>query len=216
MKNQLIVTISFCFLLFSQSLFAQKYFNILEAPRDLPFIDGKVTYQGILEIEGASMADLYGFAKKFIAETYTSTDAAIDMDDTLNGVIVVKGRSDVPLTWYEKNGGKVEQAYDKASVKHLLIFEIKNGRLRYTIKDLVAEKSITYYTLYSSHSADYSTAIETHFTHRKNFDQIEDPNKKEMASANYSGAFLVGSHKYFTDFSARFEPYFKKQKAEDW
>ncbi len=37
-----------------------------------------------------------------------------------------------------------------------------------------------------------------------------------MASANYSGAFVVGCHNYFSAFAESIEPYFKKQKAEDW
>lgn len=216
MINLKISTILFCLTFFSHSLLGQRYFNILEIPKDLPIMEGKVTYQGIIEIENSSMSDLYGFAKKFIAETYNSTDAAIDMDDTLNGVIVVKGRSDVPLNWFEKRAGKIEEVLDKASVKHILILELKDSRLRYTIKDLIAEKSVTYFSLYSSHSEDYSIPIETHISHRKNFDQIEKPKNREMASANYSGAFLVGCHKYFEAFAEGIEPYFQKQKAEDW
>ena len=207
MKNQLTVILSFCFILISQSIFAQRYFNILEAPSDLPFIDGKVTYQGIIEIEGASMADLYGFAKKFIAESYKSTDAAIDMDDTLNGVIVVKGRSSVLLTWHQKNQGRVEKMNSIAIVDHLLIFEMKEGRLRYTIKDLVGDKSLLY---------PYSVSIETHFSIRNGFNQTQEPKRTERALANYSGAFLVGTHEYYTAFSAGIEPYLKKQIAEDW
>lgn len=196
--------------------FAQKYPSIVEAPQDITIKEGKIIYQGVIEIEDSKMAVLYGFAKKFIAENYKSTDAAIDMDDTLNGVIVVKGRADVPLIWYETKSGRLEKVTDKASVKHVLIFELKDNRLRYTLKDFVAENSVTYQSLYSFRTVDFEVTIEEHMKHRKAFDLISQPKNKDMASANYSGAFLVGVNEYFTVFSSRIEPYMKNQKSEDW
>lgn len=207
---------SILFFLIISNSFAQKYPSIVEAPQDLPIKEGKITYQGVVEIEGSKMAELYGFAKKFIAETYKSTDAAIDMDDTLNGVIVVKGRADVPLIWYETKSGRLEKVTDKASVKHVLIFEMKDNRLRYTLKDFVAENSVTYQSLYSFRTVDFEVTIEEHLEHRKAFDLISQPKNKDMASANYSGAFLIGVHEFFTIFSSRIEPYMKNQKSEDW
>jgi hypothetical protein len=214
MKNSFIVILFILFALLTSNTFGQKYINILEPPQDLPIKNGIVTYQGVIDVEGATLAELYGFAKKFIAENYKSTDAPIDMDDTLNRVIVVKGRSDIPLIWYENKPHKVEKMMTSVSVNHVLIFELKANRLRFTFKDLVsAEKTVT--------SLGYSytypqVSIETHLEKRKLFDQIENPKNKEMASANYSGAFLVGCHEYFKRFSSQIEPYIKSQKAEDW
>lgn len=207
---------SILFFLIIPNSFAQKYPSIIEPPQDLPIKNGKIIYQEVIEIQGSKMAELYGFAKKFIAENYKSTDAAIDMDDTLNGVIVVKGRADVPLIWYETKSGRLEKVTDKASVKHVLIFELKDNKLRYTLKDFVAENSVTYQSLYSFRTVDFEVTIEEHLSHRKAFDFISQPKNKDMASANYSGAFLVGVHEFFTIFSSRLEPYMKSQKSEDW
>jgi hypothetical protein len=35
-----------------------------------------------------------------------------------------------------------------------------------------------------------------------------------MAQFNFSAAYLVGTHEYYTSFSNRIEPYFKNQKSE--
>jgi hypothetical protein len=139
MKRKVFIIWFFGLMLLAQSSFGQKYFNLIEAPKDLPLKDGFITYQGVIEIPNASMAQLYGFAKKFIAETYTNTEVAIDMDDTLNGVIVVKAKSAILVEWFEKNSGRVERAQKVAFTKYVLIFETKDGRLRYTIKDFVLQ-----------------------------------------------------------------------------
>lgn len=214
MKNGLSIIWLFAFILFSQNAFSQKYINLLEIPKDLPLKDGIVTYQGIIEIPGASMAELYGYAKKFIAESYNSTDAAIDMDDTLNGVVVVKGKSNVPLKWVEQQAGRIETVNSKAYTKHVLIFEIKEGRLRYTLKDFVLDASVTYSLWYTV--TDYNIPIEYHISKRLSYDPNLKYKNLEMSQFNFSGAFVVGCHEYFTEFSKKIEPYFKNQKSEDW
>jgi hypothetical protein len=199
---------------FSSTAFSQKYFNILDAPKDLPIKNGIVTYQGVIEIPGSSMTELYGFAKKFIAETYNSTDAAIDMDDTLNGVIVVKGKSYIPLKWVQRVGGKIETIKSVVLTKHVLIFEVKDNRLRFTVKDIVLDSSVTYTLLYTL--TDYNIPIEFHLKKRLSFDQSKTYKGYEMAQFNFSGAYLVGTHDYYTTFSNKIEPYFKNQKLEEW
>jgi hypothetical protein len=199
---------------FSSAAFSQKYFNILDIPKDLPIKNEIVTYQGVIEIPGSSMAELYGFAKKFIAETYNSTDAAIDMDDTLNGVIVVKGKSYIPIKWVQRVGGKIETIKSVVLTKHVLIFEMKDNRLRFTVKDIILDSTVTYTLLYTL--TDYNIPIEFHLEKRLSFDQSKTYKGYEMAQFNFSAAYLVGTHEYYTAFSNRIEPYFKNQKSEDW
>lgn len=214
MNKSLILVVFLYLTVFFQEAIAQKYFNILDIPRDLPIKDDKIIYQGIIEIEGASMKELYGFAKKFIAETYNSTDAAIDMDDTLNGVIVVKGRSEVPISWVQKVGGRIETVNDKASTKHLLIFEMKDNRIRFTLKDLVLDSKVFYTSFYQV--VDFNIPIEYHLNLRKTYNPSKKYKPFEIRQMNFSAAYLVACHKYFTDFGNRIEPYFKNQKSEVW
>ena len=206
------ILILILFLQVTSNSFAQKYPSIVESPTDLPIKDGRVVYQGIIEVPGSNMAELYGFAKKFIAENYKNTDAAIDMDDSLNGVIIVKGRADVPIIWYENKAGRLEKVGSTASVKHVLIFEIKENRLRYTFKDFIAENSVTYQSLYSFRTVDFEVSVEEHLGHRLAYNSIPDPKNKDMSSANYSGAFLVAVNEFFKNFSGKIEPYMKNQK----
>jgi hypothetical protein len=185
--------------------FSQKYINILDIPRDLPIVDGKVTYQGIIEIEGASMAQLHGYAKKFIAETYKSTDAAIDMDDIINGVIVVKGRSDVPLKWVEQHGRWVKDVQIRASTNHILIFDLKDDKFRYSIKEIAQDNQSL-----------YGGSIESHVSLRESYNPSSKYKRRELGRINYSAAYVVGCHEYFQNYSNRLETYFIKQKLEDW
>jgi len=213
MKKNFILFGLFTLLLFCQNTFAQRYINILEAPKDIPLKNGKVTYQGIIEIPGASMKELYGFAKKFIAETYKSSEAVIDMDDTLNGVVVVKASSAVLREWLENKNGKVLRYNDVAFTKYQLIIEVKDEKLRFTMNDFVLR---TTSELIRLSVPDINNEVEGYIVKSDQFDPTKEYKNSELASFNFTRSFLVGFHSHFTTYSKAFELYLKNQKSEDW
>src|ERR1700710_520458 len=57
----------------------------------LPYKDGKVIYQQIDTINGATKTQLYDKAKLWVANAFKSANAVIQIDDKENGQIVGKG-----------------------------------------------------------------------------------------------------------------------------
>jgi Domain of unknown function (DUF4468) with TBP-like fold len=86
--------------------------------------DGRYGYQAVVTVEGAEAGELLSRARAWIAQNYGSAKAVIQLDDTA-GTIVVKGTFAIPWMIYD-NG---------ADIHHVLTFEAKAGRYRYTLSD---------------------------------------------------------------------------------
>ena len=109
------------FLMLSSIVFAQ----------ELPINEktGKVSYEGIVKVEGSSATDLYIKANEWFAMTFNSANNVIQMQDKDAGKIIGKGAIEV-----EKSG------YPNGVFDFTIKFTAKEGRYRYVITDIAHDK----------------------------------------------------------------------------
>ncbi len=88
-----------------------------------------ITYQAVVPVEGAPAAELYSRAKLWIANSYRSAKTVIDLDDKESGRLIVKGTFTIPVP-----AGLITKA---TTYRHQLTIEVKDGRFRYTLTNLV-------------------------------------------------------------------------------
>ena len=118
------------YLLFSLILLA-KFAGAADYP--LPPIDsetGKFQYQEVVNLDSTiSKNEIYSKVKEWVAINYKQAKDVIQMDDKEAGKIIVKGN--FPITYY----------MNEAWIYHTLTIEIKDGRYRYTLTDLIFENN---------------------------------------------------------------------------
>ena len=123
MKNVLLL----CLLCYSLSAAAQDPYAGI--PRDSA--TGKLAYQGIVPVPGASKEALFVRAHEWVSATFRSAKDVVQLDDKQAGVLVVKGcyiptsigSTGIYATYYW----------------HTVKIEVKDGRFRYTITDFYKE-----------------------------------------------------------------------------
>jgi uncharacterized protein with TBP-like fold DUF4468 len=93
--------------------------EIKTPPRDAA--TGRFAYQGVVEVDGISAADLYSRAKAWVATTYRSAKDVVQLDDTTAGRLIAKGN--FAVSWM----------MSPAWIRHTLTIEVKDGRFRYTL-----------------------------------------------------------------------------------
>ena len=94
----------------------------------LPLIDGKITYTGVVQIDSISSAELYKRSKRWFFDTYNSGKDVIQLDDKENGEIIGKGYFE---TYWQSSflGGMNINVYQTIKV------QVKDGRYKYEITD---------------------------------------------------------------------------------
>ena len=100
----------------------------LAAEETLPTLpkleSGQYGYQEVVTVEGVESPELLSRARAWVAKTYESANAVIQLDDPA-GTLVVKGIFTVKAYL----GG--------ASINHVITIEAKSGRYRCTLSDYV-------------------------------------------------------------------------------
>jgi hypothetical protein len=109
------------FLMLSSVVFAQE-FSINEKT-------GKISYEGIVKIDGASATDLYIKANEWFATTFNSASNVIQMQDKDAGKIIGKAAIEV------ENRGYPNGVFD-----FTIKFTAKEGRYRYVLTDIAHDK----------------------------------------------------------------------------
>ena len=110
----------FGFFLFSTTLlFAQQ--------TQLPTENGKVIYQGVVEANGFTQAQLYANAKKWIANTFNSSKDVIQYDDNSSEII---GKGVLPVQW------PVKKMLIPSNAAHTFKLKFKDGKYQYSIYDI--------------------------------------------------------------------------------
>lgn len=59
----------------------------------LPISDGKVVYEGVIQMDSICKYDLYFRAKRVIIDQFRNSKGAIQHDDKDNGIIIGKGKA---------------------------------------------------------------------------------------------------------------------------
>lgn len=88
----------------------------------------RITYEGVVQVPGASKADLYSRAHDWVAKTYRSANDVLQLQDKDAGHLIVKGFT--PVSSRGSNFGLV---------RHTLTIYVKDGRYKYVVTDLIHE-----------------------------------------------------------------------------
>ncbi|TGE22827.1 DUF4468 domain-containing protein [Hymenobacter metallicola] len=88
----------------------------------------KVTYSEVIQVPGASKADLYSRAKLWAAKTFPSTDATVQLTDAEAGRIIARG-------WTRINIVTLGIA-NPMKLWFLVQIDVKDGRYRSIVTDL--------------------------------------------------------------------------------
>lgn len=87
-----------------------------------------ITYEGVVQVPGATKADLYARAHDWVARSYRSANDVLQLQDKDAGHLIVKGFTRV-----------ASKGSDFGLVRHTLTIYVKDGRYKYTITDLIHE-----------------------------------------------------------------------------
>jgi hypothetical protein len=86
---------------------------------------GHVRFQGVVQVEGAGAAELYGRAKLWAAKAFVSAKDVVQLDDPAGGRLILKGTHDEAY-------GLTERVWFHLT----LTVEVKDGRYRWTLDQL--------------------------------------------------------------------------------
>jgi hypothetical protein len=99
-----------------------------DSPMALP-VDSdthKVTYSGVVEVAGATQAQLYSRAYEWVVRTYKSAPDVLQMQDKESGKIILKGYTHALV-----------RGRECGPVSHTFSIYLKDGRYKYDITDFV-------------------------------------------------------------------------------
>lgn len=95
---------------------------------NLPIKDGKIYYEGVVEVAGKTKNQLYASAKNFLLEAFVSSKAVIESEDKEDGNISGKGINPVLL--------KLNFMYNGNFADEMIIqIDCKDGKYRYRFYD---------------------------------------------------------------------------------
>jgi hypothetical protein len=95
---------------------------------NLPLKEGKIYYEGIVEVPGKTKTQLYASAKRFLLESFVSSKAVIESEDKEDGNISGKGINPVIL--------KLNFLYNGNFSDEMIIqIDCKDGKYRYRFYD---------------------------------------------------------------------------------
>lgn len=100
----------------------------------LPEIDGKVTYQEVIEVPKTNSDELYQRAKLWFVNEFKTSEHVIELDSRTDGIIAGNGITSLII---QSLGYSIETVVD-FSIK----IEIKESRYRYTISNFLLTNSV--------------------------------------------------------------------------
>ena len=106
------------------------------ADADLPPLSAtthRITYEGVVQVPGASQADLFARARAWVSQTYDQQNAQPTQQDAASGQIQLRGARLVQV--YQTYQGVPRASY-AGVVRHLLTIYVKDGRYKYVLTDL--------------------------------------------------------------------------------
>lgn len=101
----------------------------------------QVTYTGVVEVPGATQAQLYSRAFEWVAKRYNSAKDVVQMQDKESGKIVVKGITT----------GHAAKGHEYGTVTHTFSLYMKDGKYKYDITNFRHEYFAT-----GRYAGDYS------------------------------------------------------------
>jgi hypothetical protein len=89
---------------------------------------GKITYTGVVQVDGTNKADLYARAREWFTDNFKSADAVLEMEDKEAGILVGKAYSDIT--------GMTATMMHAMKMWYNVKVEVKDNRYRYTINQI--------------------------------------------------------------------------------
>ena len=124
--------ITLLLILFTSFLHSQKDKTVI-LPIDKT--TGKITYQGVVKVDGVGSEELYLRARSWFAHSFNSANHVIQMDNLDSGIIVGKGLFNVN---YKNPLGFISQG---GAVHFSLDVRVKEGRFKYVLTDIKYDSS---------------------------------------------------------------------------
>lgn len=88
----------------------------------------KVTYTGVVAVQGAKQSELYTRAKLWLAMTYDDPKDVVKVDEKDAGLLVLRAYTDIPIRFSPVATIPVQQ-----EMSYTLMLNFKDGRYKYTI-----------------------------------------------------------------------------------
>lgn len=117
------ILLAFCFLLLNHYSHAQTWEKLLPADS----VTHKICYQGVVQVPGATQAELYSRAREWFASSFGSAKAVLEMDDASVGKLIGNANS----RYYEHYLGN---QLDMVLWRRINV-QVKDGRFKYVISD---------------------------------------------------------------------------------
>lgn len=100
----------------------------------------RISYQGVVQVPGASQAELYRRARAWVGQAYTQQNADITRDDPAAGELQLHG--DQLVQKYQDFNGVPRGTY-AGVVRHTLTVYVKDNRYKYVLTDFVHDAQST-------------------------------------------------------------------------
>lgn len=189
---------------------------------EIPIIEGERGYREIITLQD-STKNLYQDLQLFLTNKYASAkdviDLSLDMSDQSTGIIVAKGKFQVPTLGYNVQGKKYFKNVTNYLVDHQITFEIKENRVRATLNSfLVQEPPLDYTDLMGNVTRiDYP---------KKSIQEVIDFTQLSFLDDSLQGRINIAKRYAFSDFLNSFHQmcesylneveFFLNQKKDDW
>jgi hypothetical protein len=152
----------------------------------LPFDETthQITYQGVVEVPGATKDQLYTRAYEWLAKTYRSANAVIQMQDKEAGRLMGKGAALVSI-----------KGFSAGFVRHTLTVYLKDGRYKYVLTDLEHEATGAH-NIYSGGPLERPKAEVSFYGGKKAWDSIRkdaDSDARQLVADLQASMTLKGA-----------------------
>ena len=164
------------------------------APLPTDSVTQKITYQGVVQVPGASQLELYSRAREWFAATFGSSKVVLEMDDRESGKLI--GRA---YAQFEFSGG-FGPTLPWAMWRTIKV-EMKEGRYRYTITNFMLGNSIT-----SPDVSPPTKSIETWFAGFENSRKPLGKMSAKMQASVIEGIRLTGEQEVLSLHSLMTKP----------
>ena len=141
----------------------------------------KISYSGVVKVEGVSKDDLYTRSREWFARTFKSAKAVIQMDDKAAGKIIGKG--------YAEGSYVVLISAMKFDMWYTVSITVKDGRYRYELSDFTFQDRQTQYM--TNPQVEDADKIATDATYKNKKGEYKSPWKGQLASMDKFATGLV-------------------------
>lgn len=158
-----ILLLSLCILFVNES-YSQVNFPINEK--------GKIEYNSVVSVDSANKELLFSRAKLFIAESFKSAKAVIEMEDPSSGSLFLKGNISITVT-------ALGSGFKYGYVRFTMSLQCKDNKYRYSITDFYHDNPSDTKSI-GGHLENEKPAAGTFFVSKKYWAEIKEQTDKSV------------------------------------